>query len=69
MPYQVHGGLTKDAEYEKYEEALEELGLPLDRDAQGRIGVVDDRETAEQILEKMRAKVRHLPWEIREVTA
>jgi len=57
----------KDAEFEKYQDILKELRLPFARDSQGRTGVVEDRETAEQILAKLQATVRRLPWQIEEV--
>jgi len=67
MPFQVLGGPTRDAEYEKYIEALAELGLPIERDASGRVGVVDDQDLARQILGKLRQKVSGLPWQVVEV--
>ena len=67
MPYQVSVVATKDSEFEKYLDALRELGLSTERDANGRVGVVSDRATAEAVLQKVMAKVRYLPWQIIEV--
>ncbi len=68
MPFQVLGGPTKDSEYEQYIEALSELGLPTERDGSGRVGVVADEPIAQQILKKLRQKVKWIPWQIVEIS-
>lgn len=67
MPYQVLGGPTKDIEFQKYVEALTELGLPIKRDDLGRIGVVSQRNVADDIRAKMQEKVPYLDWRMYEV--
>ena len=67
MPYHVLGGPTKDSEFELYLEALSECGVPAVRDADGRLGVVDSPEMADQILKAVRKRVRWLPWHVFEV--
>lgn len=67
MGYQVLGRPTKDVEFEKYVDALQELKLPTERDAHGRVGVIDDKATAEQILAKVREKIPYMTWQIHEL--
>jgi hypothetical protein len=67
MKYQVIGGSTKNEEFEKYVEVLTELGIPTERDKNGRVGVVDTRDQAQQILERIKARIHYMPWSVIEI--
>lgn len=64
--YQVLGGPTRDNEFEEYVNVLRELGLSLERDRQGRLGVVDSEEMANRILDGLwrREATRWIAWMI-----
>jgi len=64
MSYQVFGGPTKAEEFAEYIAVLKELGLPTERDENGRVGVVETREQAQMILEKLERRIRWLSWRI-----
>ena len=68
MKYQVFGGSTKDEEFKKYVEVLTELGFPTERDKNGRVGVVETRDQAQRILERIQARIPYMPWRIIEIT-
>jgi hypothetical protein len=64
MSYQVLGGPTKGSEFELYLEALRECGLKTERNANGRLGVVESQQEAKRVLDAVRRRIRWLSWQV-----
>jgi len=67
MRYHVTYRDQKDAEFDKYIQVLRRVGMEPTPDNDGRTGVVDDRASAERILEELRKDLPHLKFEIVEI--
>lgn len=57
----------REPEFQEYIAVLQSLGVDVNRDEQGRIGIVDDLALAQQIRDEMERRVNWLIWRVREV--